>query len=155
MNILILGSGGREHAISWKLAQSPKLTKLFIAPGNAGTEELGENVDLSVSNFDGIAKFSLENKVEMIVVGPEVPLVQGIHDFFEEKEELKHIHIIGPKKLGAQLEGSKKFSKEFMQRHNIPTARYKAFTAQTLEDGFAFLETLTDEHFITNPNFKP
>ncbi|MDB9932579.1 phosphoribosylamine--glycine ligase [Flavobacteriales bacterium] len=142
MNILILGSGGREHAISWKLAQSPKLTKLFIAPGNAGTEELGENVDLSVSNFDGIAKFSLENKVEMIVVGPEVPLVQGIHDFFEEKEELKHIHIIGPKKLGAQLEGSKKFSKEFMQRHNIPTARYKAFTAQTLEDGFAFLETL-------------
>ena len=142
MNILILGSGGREHAISWKLAQSPKLTKLFIAPGNAGTEELGENVDLSVSDFDGIAKFSLENKVEMIVVGPEVPLVEGIHDFFEEKEELKHIHIIGPKKLGAQLEGSKKFSKEFMQRHNIPTARYKAFTAQTLEDGFAFLETL-------------
>ncbi len=142
MNILVLGSGGREHAISWKLAQSPKLTKLFIAPGNAGTQEVGENVDLSVSDFDGIAKFSLENEINMIVVGPEVPLVEGIHDFFEAKAELKHIHIIGPKKLGAQLEGSKKFSKEFMQRHNIPTARYKAFTAETLEDGFAFLETL-------------
>ena len=142
MNILVLGSGGREHAISWKLAQSPKLSNLFIAPGNAGTEEVGKNINLSVSDFDGIAKFSLENEINMIVVGPEVPLVEGIHDFFSEKEELKHIHIIGPKKLGAQLEGSKKFSKEFMQRHNIPTARYKAFTAETLEEGFAFLETL-------------
>ena len=142
MNILVLGSGGREHAISWKLAQSPKLSNLFIAPGNAGTEEVGKNINLSVSDFDGIAKFSLENEINMIVVGPEVPLVEGIHDYFSEKEELKHIHIIGPKKLGAQLEGSKKFSKEFMQRHNIPTARYKAFTAETLEEGFAFLETL-------------
>ncbi|MGB1040138.1 MAG: phosphoribosylamine--glycine ligase [Flavobacteriales bacterium] len=142
MNILVLGSGGREHAISWKLAQSPKLSNLFIAPGNAGTEEVGKNINLSVSDFDGIAKFSVENEINMIVVGPEVPLVEGIHDYFSEKEELKHIHIIGPKKLGAQLEGSKKFSKEFMQRHNIPTARYKAFTAETLEEGFAFLETL-------------
>jgi len=142
MNILVLGSGGREHAISWKLAQSSKLTKLFIAPGNAGTQEVGTNVNLSVSDFEGIAKFSVENKIDMVVVGPEVPLVEGIGDYFEDREELKHIHIIGPKKLGAQLEGSKKFSKEFMQKHAIPTARYKAFTAETLEEGFAFLETL-------------
>ena len=148
MNILILGSGGREHAISWKLAQSSKLTKLFIAPGNAGTQKVGENVDLSVSDFEGIAKFSEENDVNMIVVGPEVPLVEGIHDYFTEKEELKHINIIGPKKLGAQLEGSKKFSKEFMERHNIPTARYKAFTAETLEEGFKFLETLNPPYVL-------
>ena len=142
MNILVIGSGGREHAISWKLAQSSKLSNLFIAPGNAGTQEIGKNVNLSVSDFEGIAKFSLDNKVNMIVVGPEVPLVEGIHDYFAERETLKHIHVIGPKKIGAQLEGSKKFSKEFMQRHNIPTARYKAFTNETLKDGFAFLETL-------------
>lgn len=142
MNILVLGSGGREHAISWKLAQSPLLTNLFIAPGNAGTQDLGKNVDLSVTDFVGIAKFSLDNQIHILVVGPEVPLVEGIHDYFTERKELQHIHVIGPKKMGAQLEGSKKFSKEFMQRHNIPTARYQAFTAETLNEGFAFLETL-------------
>jgi phosphoribosylamine---glycine ligase len=148
MNILVLGSGGREHAISWKLAQSPKLTNLFIAPGNAGTQKVGQNVSLSVSNFQEIAAFSLENEVNMIVVGPEVPLVEGIHDYFSEKEELKYIHIIGPKKIGAQLEGSKKFSKEFMERHHIPTARYQSFTEETLEEGFDFLETLNPPYVL-------
>lgn len=143
MNILVLGSGGREHAISWKLAQSSLLTNLFIAPGNAGTEELGNNVDLSVTDFDGIARFCLDTEVEMIVVGPEVPLVEGIHDYFDLNKELNHIQVIGPKKLGAQLEGSKRFSKEFMQRHDIPTAKYQSFTQETLSEGLTFLETLS------------
>ena len=143
MNILIIGSGGREHALSWKIAQSPLLTNLFIAPGNAGTAQVGKNVDLSVSDFEGIARFCVTNNIEILVVGPEVPLVEGIHDFFEAKKETQHIHVIGPKKMGAQLEGSKKFSKEFMQRHEIPTAKYQAFTPDTLNDGLAFLETLS------------
>lgn len=142
MNILVLGSGGREHALSWKLAQSPKLSNLFIAPGNAGTAEVGTNVDIVVTDFEKIGRFAYDNQVTIVVIGPEVPLVEGIHDYFAEKEELKNIHVIGPKKIGAQLEGSKKFSKEFMQRHNIPTARYQAFTADTLEEGFSFLGTL-------------
>jgi phosphoribosylamine--glycine ligase len=148
MNILIIGSGGREHALSWKLAQSQQLSNLFIAPGNAGTSELGTNVDLSVSDFEGIGEFCIENNVEILVVGPEVPLVEGIHDYFEAKEELNKIAVIGPKKMGAQLEGSKKFSKEFMERHDIPTARYKAFTKETLEDSFAFLETLSPPYVL-------
>lgn len=143
MNILIIGSGGREHALSWKIAQSPLLTNLFIAPGNAGTAQVGKNVDLSVSDFEGIARFCVTNNIEILVVGPEVPLVEGIHDFFEAKKETQHIHVIGPKKMGAQLEGSKKFSKEFMQRHEIPTAKYQAFNPDTLNDGLAFLETLS------------
>ncbi len=143
MNILILGSGGREHALSWKIAQSPLLSNLFIAPGNAGTSEVGKNIDLSVTDFESIAEFCIKNSIEILVVGPEVPLVEGIHDFFESNSETKDIHVIGPKKLGAQLEGSKKFSKEFMQKHNIPTAKYQAFTPDTLKEGLAFLETLS------------
>lgn len=143
MNILILGSGGREHALSWKIAQSPLLSNLFIAPGNAGTSQVGKNIDLSVSDFEGIADFCVSNSVEIMVVGPEVPLVEGIHDFFEANQKTKHIHVIGPKKLGAQLEGSKKFSKEFMQKHDIPTAKYQAFTPDTLQEGLTFLETLS------------
>ena len=143
MNILILGSGGREHALSWKISQSPLLSNLFIAPGNAGTSQVGKNVDLSVSDFEGIAEFCVSNQIEIMVVGPEVPLVEGIHDFFEANPKTKNIHVIGPKKLGAQLEGSKKFSKEFMQRHEIPTAKYQAFTPETLDAGLDFLETLS------------
>ncbi|MEN8927282.1 MAG: phosphoribosylamine--glycine ligase [Flavobacteriales bacterium] len=143
MNILIIGSGGREHALAWKLSQSEKLSNLFIAPGNAGTSELGTNVDLSVSDFEGIGNFCKVNSIEILVVGPEVPLVEGIHDYFEANSELNKVAVIGPKKMGAQLEGSKKFSKEFMERHNIPTARYQAFTKETIEESFSFLETLS------------
>ena len=142
MNILILGSGGREHALSLKISESNLLSQLFIAPGNAGTQKIGKNIPIPVSNFNEIAEFSLQNNIKMIIVGPEVPLVEGIHDYFEADEKLNHINIVGPKKAGALLEGSKKFSKEFMFKHNIPTAKYQAFTKETLEDGFAFLETL-------------
>jgi phosphoribosylamine--glycine ligase len=143
MNILVLGSGGREHAISWKLSQSPKVSKLFIAPGNAGTKNVGENVDISVNDFEAIAKLVVKNKVEMVVVGPEDPLVNGIYDYFANNEELKHVAVIGPSKDAAELEGSKEFAKEFMKRHNIPTAAYKSFTVDTLEEGYDFLETLS------------
>jgi phosphoribosylamine--glycine ligase len=143
MNILVLGSGGREHAISWKLSQSPKVSKLFIAPGNAGTKNVGENVDISVNDFEAIAKLVVKNKVEMVVVGPEDPLVNGIYDYFANNEELKHVAVIGPSKDAAELEGSKEFAKEFMMRHNIPTAAYKSFTVDTLEEGYDFLETLS------------
>lgn len=141
MNVLILGSGGREHAFAWKIAKSSVLNKLFIAPGNAGTSSVGKNVNISVNDFDAVANFCLENKINIVVVGPEDPLVKGIHDFFE-KDSLKHITVIGPKKMGAQLEGSKKFSKEFMIKHNIPTAKYKAFTKNNIEEGYSFLKTL-------------
>lgn len=141
MKILIIGSGGRESAIAYKLAQSPRLTKLFIAPGNAGTDQYGENVALKVTDFEGIAAFSLENKVDLIVVGPEEPLVKGIHDYFLADETLKHIPIVGPQKLGAQLEGSKDFSKQFMNRHQIPTAASATFTKESLEEGLKYLET--------------
>lgn len=144
MNILVLGSGGREHAISWKIAQSDKCTKLYVAPGNPGTAQLGEkaiNVALGVNDFEGIAKFVQENAVDMVVVGPEDPLVNGIHDYLIDEAKLD-VKVIGPRKGGAQLEGSKDFSKQFMQRQNIPTAGYATFTKDTLEDGFAFLETL-------------
>lgn len=141
MNILIVGSGGRESAFAYKIAQSPKLTNLFIAPGNAGTGQYGTNVDLKVTDFDGIADFSLKNNISLIVVGPEEPLVKGIHDYFLAREDIKHISIIGPQQLGAQLEGSKDFSKEFMFRHNIPTAAYKSFNQSNLEEGLTYLET--------------
>ncbi|OYD45570.1 phosphoribosylamine--glycine ligase [Sphingobacterium cellulitidis] len=141
MNILIIGSGGRESAFAYKISQSPKLSKLYIAPGNAGTEKYGENVALKVTDFQGIADFALKNQIEMIVVGPEEPLVKGIHDFFLANDELKHIAIVGPQQEGAQLEGSKDFSKEFMIRHDIPTAAFKSFNKENLEEGLAYLDT--------------
>ncbi len=148
MNVLVLGSGGREHAIAWKIAQSQKLSKLFIAPGNAGTKEVGENVELSLSNFDAIAEFVSDREVELVVVGPEAPLVDGIVDYFKAKKGFEDLKIIGPSREGAKLEGSKEYAKNFMQRHNIPTARYESFTAQTLEKGYAFLEELTAPYVL-------
>lgn len=142
MNILLLGSGGREHALAWKIAQSPKVEKLYIAPGNAGTKEVGENVNIAVCDFDAIAEFVLANNVSMVVVGPEDPLVKGVYDYFAADERLKNIAVIGPTKAAAELEGSKNFAKEFMQRHNIPTAAYKAFTAAEKEEAYRFLEGL-------------
>lgn len=142
MKILLLGSGGREHALAWKIAQSPKVEKLFIAPGNAGTTAVGENVNIKATDFEAVSAFALENQIEMVVVGPEDPLVKGIYDYFQNRPELKHIAVIGPSEAGAQLEGSKEFAKGFMQRHNIPTAGYKSITAENLEEGLAFLETL-------------
>ncbi|WP_437919353.1 phosphoribosylamine--glycine ligase [Sphingobacterium sp. LRF_L2] len=141
MNILIIGSGGRESAFAYKLSKSPKLNQLFIAPGNAGTSQYGKNVDLKVTDFEGIASFALENAINMLLVGPEEPLVKGIHDYFLEREDLRHIPVIGPQKEGAQLEGSKDFSKEFMFRHAVPTAAYKSFNKSNLEEGLAYLET--------------
>jgi phosphoribosylamine--glycine ligase len=148
MNILLLGSGGREHAIAWKLAQSKNCNKLFIAPGNAGTTNCGTNVSIFSTDFESIRKFVIENKIEMVVVGPEDPLVKGVHDFFLSDNELKNIPVIGPKKDGAQLEGSKDFSKQFMIRHNIPTALYQTFTKETLQDGIRFLETLSPPYVL-------
>ena len=142
MNILLLGSGGREHALAWKIAQSPKVDKLYIAPGNAGTKEVGENVNIAVCDFEAIAEFVLANDVKMVVVGPEDPLVKGIYDYFAAEERLRGIAVIGPTKAAAELEGSKNFAKEFMQRHNIPTAAYKAFTAAEKEEAYRFLEGL-------------
>lgn len=142
MNILLLGSGGRECAIAWKLAQSQRTENLYIAPGNAGTAALGENVDMAATDFDAIARFSLEKNIDMVVVGPEDPLVKGIYDYFNNNQEISHIPVIGPSKEGAQLEGSKDFAKAFMMRHNIPTARYQSFTADNIEEGYRFLETL-------------
>ena len=142
MNILLLGSGGREHALAWKISQSPKVDKLFIAPGNAGTKEVGENVNIKVTDFDAIAEFVLANGVSMVVVGPEDPLVKGVYDYFQADERLKEIAVIGPTKAAAELEGSKNFAKEFMQRHSIPTAAYKAFTAAEKEEAYRFLEGL-------------
>ena len=142
MNILLLGSGGREHALAWKIAQSPKVDKLYIAPGNAGTKEVGENVNIAVCDFEAIAEFVLANDVKLVVVGPEDPLVKGIYDYFAAEERLQGIAVIGPTKAAAELEGSKNFAKEFMQRHNIPTAAYKAFTAAEKEEAYRFLEGL-------------
>ena len=142
MNILLLGSGGREHALAWKIAQSPKVDKLYIAPGNAGTKEVGENVNIAVCDFDAIAAFVLANNVSMVVVGPEDPLVKGVYDYFAADERLKEIAVIGPTKAAAELEGSKSFAKDFMERHNIPTAAYKAFTAAQKEEAYRFLEGL-------------
>lgn len=142
MRILLLGSGGREHALAWKISQSSKLEKLYIAPGNAGTANVGENVNIKANDFEGIKSFCLEKQIQMVVVGPEDPLVKGIYDFFKEDELLKSIPVIGPSKQGAVLEGSKDFAKAFMQRHGIPTAAYQTFTSETLAEGKAFLRTL-------------
>ena len=142
MNILILGSGGREHAFALKLTESKKVTQLFVAPGNAGTHKIATNININLTDFEAVKKTVLENDIKMVVVGPEVPLVAGIHDFFLADNELKKIPVIGPKKDGALLEGSKDFSKQFMQKHGVPTARYKAFTKENLTEGFTFLETL-------------
>ncbi len=142
MNILLLGSGGREHAIAWKIAKSSKADKLFIAPGNAGTAQVGTNVNIKADDFPAIKDFVLSHQAEMVVVGPEDPLVKGIYDYFKNDVQLASIPVIGPSKAGAQLEGSKDFAKAFMMRHHIPTAQYKSFTAENLEEGLAFLETL-------------
>jgi phosphoribosylamine--glycine ligase len=142
MKVLLIGSGGREHALAWKMAQSEKLTQLFISPGNAGTSQIGTNIELTPNNFDSIAKFVLSRKIDMVVVGPEEPLVNGIRDYFLEHERLKKIPVIGPTAKAALLEGSKDFAKEFMVRHNIPTAAYKCFDATTIEEGKEFIKTL-------------
>ena len=142
MNILLLGSGGREHAIAWKIAQSPKVDQLFIAPGNAGTALVGKNVNIKADDFPAIKELALVNHIDMVVVGPEDPLVKGVYDYFKSDAALAGIPVIGPSKEGAQLEGSKDFAKAFMMRHNIPTARYKSISAGNLEEGYAFLEEL-------------
>ncbi len=142
MKVLLLGSGGREHALAWKIAQSPKVEKLYIAPGNAGTAAVGENVDIKATDFDNLTAFALQEEINMVVVGPEDPLVEGIYDRFQSNPLLQHITVIGPSAAGARLEGSKEFAKGFMQRHGIPTARYKSVTSATLDEGLAFLETL-------------
>lgn len=142
MNILLLGSGGREHALAWKIAQSEKVDRLFIAPGNAGTAGCGENVDIKADDFEALKEFAVANSVGMVVVGPEDPLVKGIYDDFKNDPRTSSIPVIGPSKAGAVLEGSKDFAKGFMQRHGIPTAKYRTFTGETLDEGLAFLETL-------------
>lgn len=142
MNILLLGSGGREHALAWKIAQSEKVDRLFIAPGNAGTAGCGENVDIKADDFETLKEFAVANSIGMVVVGPEDPLVKGIYDDFKNDPRTSSIPVIGPSKAGAVLEGSKDFAKGFMQRHGIPTAKYRMFTGETLEEGLAFLETL-------------
>lgn len=143
MNILILGSGGREHAFAKKISESNKITNLYVAPGNAGTASVATNLPINPTNFSKVKEAVLQHEISMVVVGPEAPLVEGVHDFFLEDNELKEIPVIGPKKDGALLEGSKDFSKQFMEKHNIPTARYQSFTKDTLKEGFSFLETLT------------
>ncbi len=142
MNVLVIGSGGREHAISWKLSQSPKLKNLYIAPGNAGTAQVGTNVAINATDFEAIKTLIIEKHIELVVVGPEDPLVKGIHDFFLADNQLKSIPVIGPQKEGAQLEGSKEYAKKFMFRHNIPTAQYMSVTKNNLSDGLAFLHTM-------------
>lgn len=142
MKILLLGSGGREHALAWKMLQSTKCSSLFVAPGNAGTASIATNININPNNFDEIKEFVLSEKIEMVVVGPEDPLVKGIYNYFKEDNLLENISVIGPSKIGAQLEGSKEFAKEFLVKHNIPTAKYDSFTAETVEKGCLFLETL-------------
>lgn len=142
MKVLLLGSGGREHALAWKIAQSDKCEKLYIAPGNAGTAEVGENIAIKADDFEALKQFCVENGIDMVVVGPEDPLVKGVYDDFRDDERTKNIPVIGPSKAGAVLEGSKDFAKRFMMRHNIPTAKYETFDGTTLEEGLKFLETL-------------
>jgi phosphoribosylamine--glycine ligase len=148
MNILILGSGGREHAFALKLSESSKVKQLFVAPGNAGTNKIAKNISVDLSDFEAVKKIVLENNIKMVVVGPEAPLVAGVHDFFLADIDLKNIPVIGPKKDGALLEGSKDFSKQFMQKHGVPTARYQSFTKENLEAGFTFLETLEPPYVL-------
>ncbi len=148
MNVLVLGSGGREHALSWKIAQSSLCEKLFIAPGNAGTAQLGENVNIITTDFESLKTFVIDNEIDMLVVGPEDPLVKGIYDFFKNDEVLSEVCVIGPSQEGAQLEGSKEYSKQFMQRHNIPTAAYDTFTKDSIKEGYDFLETLLPPYVL-------
>jgi len=148
MNILLIGSGGREHALAWKIKQSSKTETLYIAPGNAGTAAVGINVPIAATDFELLKKFVLEHAITMVVVGPEDPLVKGIYDFFKQDAELKAIPVIGPSKQGAQLEGSKSFAKAFMQRYEIPTAKYRSFTKENLTEGLAFLETLQPPYVL-------
>lgn len=148
MTILLLGSGGREHALAWKMLQSPKCTSLFVAPGNAGTATIAKNINIDPNDFESIKDFVKKESVEMVVVGPEDPLVKGIYDFFKNDSELNQIPVIGPSKIGAQLEGSKEFAKEFLVKNNIPTARYESFTAETVEKGCQFLETLNAPYVL-------
>ena len=148
MNILVLGSGGREHAIAYKISQSTKCKNLFVAPGNAGTASIANNIAVGVNDFEEIKKVVLDNKIDLVVVGPEDPLVRGVHDFFLSDAELAHVSVIGPQKAAAELEGSKEFAKEFMMRHNIPTAAYESFTAETLAKGYQFLESLQPPYVL-------
>ncbi|RNC92261.1 MAG: phosphoribosylamine--glycine ligase [Allomuricauda sp.] len=148
MKILVLGSGGREHTFVWKLAQSEKAEKIYAAPGNSGTAEFAENVALNVDDFQGIKDLVINEGIDLVVVGPENPLVNGIHDFFEKEVELQTVAVIGPKKLAATLEGSKEFAKEFMKRHNIPTAAYSSFTSESIKAGYEFLESLTPPYVL-------
>jgi phosphoribosylamine--glycine ligase len=148
MKVLLLGSGGREHALAWKIAQSSILDELFIAPGNAGTKKHGKNVDLSPTDFDGIKEFVTTHQIDMVIVGPEEPLVNGIYDYFQADEQLKKVGIIGPSKFGAQLEGSKDFAKAFMARHAIPTAKYGTFTAETITQGLSFLDAMKGPYVL-------
>lgn len=148
MKLLLLGSGGREHALAWKIAQSPKIEKLYIAPGNAGTSDVGENVILNLNDFAEIGDFVKSKAIDMLVVGPEAPLVKGIVDYFRQDEDLKKVKVIGPSQAGAQLEGSKDFAKRFMRRHNIPTAAYQTFDGTSVDEGIAFLETLQPPYVL-------
>lgn len=148
MKLLLLGSGGREHALAWKIAQSPKVEKLYIGPGNAGTAAIGENVEITPTDFDEVADFVINYEIDMVVVGPEVPLVKGITDYFQHHSLLRDVKIIGPSKVGAQLEGSKDFAKGFMKRHNIPTAAYATFDGDHVEEGCRFLETLSAPYVL-------
>jgi phosphoribosylamine--glycine ligase len=148
MTILLLGSGGREHALAWKLLQSNRCSKLLVAPGNAGTENIAVNIAIDPTDFDAVKRVVIENNIQMVVVGPEDPLVKGIYDFFKHDELLKNIPVIGPSKVGAQLEGSKEFAKKFLMKHNIPTAAYDSFTAETVEKGCTFLETLNPPYVL-------
>lgn len=148
MNILVLGSGGREHALALKISQSPKTAKLFVAPGNAGTAEIATNVEVGVNDFASIKQLVLKEHIDLVVVGPEDPLVNGVHDFFLNDSEIKDVPVIGPQKAAAALEGSKEFAKEFMMRHQIPTAAYESFTSDSVEAGYAFLETLEPPYVL-------
>ena len=148
MNILIIGSGGREHTMAWEIADSFKTSKLFAAPGNAGTSQIATNVPIAPTDFDALASFVKEKEIKMVVVGPEAPLVEGIHDFFDDNPSMNHVSVIGPKKEAAQLEGSKEFAKKFMARHQIPTARYRSFTKEDLHKGYTFLEDMQPPYVL-------
>ena len=148
MNILVLGSGGREHTFAWRIAQSNHCNALYVAPGNSGTENIATNLAISVTDFKAIKNAVIQNSIDLVIVGPEDPLVQGIHDYFLQDEALKNVAVIGPQKAAAELEGSKEFAKEFMMRHNIPTAAYQSFTKQNVEDGYKFLETLNSPYVL-------
>lgn len=148
MNILVLGNGGRENALAWKISQSDKVNKLYVAPGNAGTSQVAQNIAISITDFPAIKQFVLDNSIDMIVVGPEEPLVKGIYDFFKQDPQISKIPVIGPSKYGAKLEGSKDFAKKFMVRHRIPTARYKSFTLDQLDEAYSFLEELNAPYVL-------